>query len=97
MSERTAADAPLPGGNFQLLAQRLGLMGLQSLGLIENPLTRTRAVHLGNARMVLDDLRMLREKTDGNLEPQEAAHLMKLIVDLEHALRAVEARQDEAE
>ena len=91
MSERTAADMPLPGGHFRLLLQRLGLIGLQSLGLIENPMTQSRNVNLANARMTIDDLHMLRDKTDGNLEPDESAHLDKLIEDLEHAFRSVSA------
>lgn len=90
MNSRTAADMQLPGGNFRLFIQRLGLIGLQSLGLIENPITRSQNVNLHNARMTLDDLFMLREKTAGNLEPDESAHLDKLIGDLEHAYRAIE-------
>jgi hypothetical protein len=97
LSERTAADMPLPGGNFRLFVQRLGLIGLQSLGLVENPLTSTRQVHLGNARMTVDDLLMLREKTEGNLEPEERAHLDKLIDDLRYALRTIEAQLEETE
>lgn len=95
MNARTAADVPLPGGNFRLFVQRLGLIGLQSLGLIENPLTRSQNVNLANARMTLDDLLMLREKTDGNLEPDESAHLDKLIGDLEHAYRSIAAAAPE--
>jgi hypothetical protein len=53
-----------------------------SLGILENPLTKTKNVHLGNARMLVEDLRMLREKTDGNLNGDEKAHLDKVIGDL---------------
>ncbi len=95
MNVRTAADVPLPGGHFRLFVQRLGLIGLQSLGLIENPLTRTQNVNLSTARMTLDDLHMLRDKTAGNLEPDESAHLDKLIDDLEHAYRSVAAATPE--
>lgn len=85
---RTAADMPLPGGNFRLFITRLGFQGLMSLGLIENPLTGTKSPNLDNARMLIDDLAMLREKTIGNLEPDEAEHLDKLVRDLGQALAA---------
>ncbi len=88
---RTAEDVSLPGGNFRLFIQRLGLIGLQSLGLIENPLTGEKRVHRANARMTIDDLRMLREKTRGNLDPDEARHLDELIAELERAFAATEA------
>lgn len=93
---RSAEDIRLPGGNFRLFIQRLGLIGLQSLGLIENPLTGEKQVHRSNARMTIDDLVMLRKKTRGNLDEDEARHLDKLIADLEHAFEAT-ADGDESE
>jgi hypothetical protein len=60
-----------------------------SLGLLENPLTKSRQRNLPNARMLIDDLKMLRERTNGNLEAGEEAHLDKVIGDLEHALGKV--------
>jgi hypothetical protein len=80
---------PLPGGDFRLFLTRLGYQGLMSLGRIENPLTGARTPHLDNARMLLQDLVMLREKTQGNLEPDEALHLDKLERDLRHALESI--------
>jgi hypothetical protein len=83
--ERTAADVPLPGGNFRLFITRLGYQGLISLGMLENPLTGEATVHEDNARMLLDDLSMLQAKTEGNLDPDEQEHLDKLVGDLEAA------------
>ena len=83
MSEQTAADMPLPGGNFRLFIQRLAYQCLMSLGVIENPITNTRQENLPNARLVLDDLLMLKEKTVGNLDEEEVAHLDKIVNDLE--------------
>ena len=87
MSEdpKTAADMPLPGGNFRLFIQRLGYQCLMSLGVIENPLTGTKQANRDNARMLLDDLQMLKAKTEGNLDDEEAAHLAKMLGDLEVA------------
>ena len=86
---RKASDLPLPGGNFSLLVSRLSIQAMISLGILENPLTKRKEVHPGNARMLLDDLEMLREKTRGNLDPDELAHLDKVIRDLEAASQRV--------
>ena len=83
---RPASDVPLPGGSFRLFVTRLSIQGMLALGLLENPLTRAREKNLGQARMLVDDLRMLREKTAGNLEPDESEQLDKVIEDLSYAL-----------
>jgi len=92
-----AEQMPLPGGSFRLFITRLGYQGLMSLGMIENPLTNTKAVALDNARMLLDDLIMLQDKTSGNLDPDEGEHIEKLIRDLEHAFRLAEEQAAESE
>lgn len=83
---RPASDMPLPGGSFRLLVQRLAYQCLMSLGVLENPITHTRQVNLPGARALLDDLAMLRDKTSGNLDHEEAEHLAKVLADLEHTL-----------
>lgn len=90
-AERRAGDMPLPGGNFRLFVTRLGYQTLMALGLVENPLTGTQEPNLGNARMLIDDLAMLHEKTEGNLEPDEESHLEKLLRDLRRALDRAES------
>jgi hypothetical protein len=80
---RTAEDVPLPGGNFTLFIQKLGYQALIALGVVDNPLTRKREPHLGHARMVIDDLMMLRERTKGNLSAEEDQHLAGVLGDLQ--------------
>ena len=80
---RTAADVPLPGGNFTLFVQKLAYQALITLGVVENPLTRRREPNLGHARSVIDDLMMLRERTRGNLSPEEEQHLTQVLGDLQ--------------
>ena len=87
----TAGEAPLPGGNFQLFVQKLGYQALLGLGVLENPITRTKDVNLQNARAVMDDLVMLREKTAANLEDAEEEHLERVIQDLEEHFQRVSA------
>jgi hypothetical protein len=80
---RTAADVPLPGGDFRLFVQKLAYQGLIGLGLIENPITKSVEPNLDHARALIEDLMMLREKTEGNLGADEAAHLAKVLSDLQ--------------
>ena len=89
---RRADELPLPGGDFRLFVQRLAYQALIGLGLLENPLTRTKEAHPDQARSLIDDLVMLREKTHGNLTPDEDEHLGRILRDLEHHLRSVERR-----
>lgn len=81
---RRASEVPLPGGDFRLFVTRLSFQAMMSLGLIDNPLSGGKAVNLANARMLLDDLEMLRDKTFGNLDDDEVAYLDKVISDLRH-------------
>jgi len=94
--QRRASDVPLPGGNFRLFITRLSFQAMMSLGLIENPITRERTKNLPNARMLLDDLSMLRDKCSGNLEPDEQGHLDKVISDIEYALERIEETEGAA-
>ena len=80
--QRTAEDMPLPGGDFRLFITRLSFQCMLFLGLLENPVTGTRKVDLEQARMIHADLAMLLERTQGNLEPDEEAHLRKVVGDL---------------
>lgn len=84
-TQRTASEAPLSGGNFRLFVTRLSFQAMISLGMLENPLTKTRQRNLDNARMLIDDLSMLQEKTAGSLDDDEATYLDKVIGDLQHA------------
>jgi hypothetical protein len=80
---KKAEDLPLPGGSFTLLVQKLGYQALITLGVVENPLTRKREPNLGHAKSVIDDLMMLREKTNGNLTGEEEQHLTGVLGDLQ--------------
>lgn len=94
---RTAGDMPLPGGDFRLFVTRLSFQGMLSLGLLENPVTGTRKVDLDQARMILADLVMLVDRTQGNLDADEEEHLRKVTGDLGGMLEKLQAASaDEA-
>jgi len=80
---RKAEDLPLPGGDFRLFIQKLGYQALIGMGVLENPLTKTKNANLDQARMVIDDLLMLRDRTRGNLQDDEEEHLERVVGDLQ--------------
>jgi hypothetical protein len=81
---RRASEVPLPGGDFRLFVTRLSFQAMISLGLIENPLTKKKQRNADGAKMLIDDLEMLRDKTFGNLDDDESAYLDKIVRDLRH-------------
>jgi hypothetical protein len=80
---RKAEDLPLPGGDFRLCIQKLGYQALIGMGVLENPLTKARDTNLDHAQMVINDLMMLRDRTQGNLKDGEEEHLEQVIGDLQ--------------
>lgn len=80
---------PLPGGDFRLFITRLSFQGMISMGLLENPVTGTKQQNLEQARLVYEDLVMIQEKTVGNLEDDEQAHLDKVVADLRAMMEKV--------
>ena len=92
-TKRKAEDLTLPGGNFTLFVQKLGYQALIALGVLENPLTKERQQNLAHAQMVIDDLMMLRDKTRGNLDPDEDAHLERVLGELQqHYVRLAQGK-----
>jgi hypothetical protein len=87
-----ASDVPLPGGDFRLFVTRLSFQAMIALGLLENPVTRTKYVNSASAKMLIEDLEMLRDKTFGNLDDEESAYLDKIVTDLRHHLTRVQSR-----
>ncbi len=94
---RTAEDMPLPGGDFRLFITRLSFQGMLFLGLLENPVTGTRKVDLDQARMIVADLAMLLDRTQGNLDADEEEHLRKIVLDLQGMLAQAESGQETAQ
>lgn len=75
-----AADAP--NELFISLLNMLGIEAAMYLGLIESPGEQQLPVDMEAARRMIDLLGVLKEKTQGNLAPQEAAMLDGVLNDL---------------
>ena len=62
---------------------------------MENPITGKAEINPPTAHMVLDDLKMLQDKTAGNLEIGEADTLQKAVQDLGAAVAALDQKLEE--
>jgi hypothetical protein len=84
-------DAKLPKIDFATFVLSLGTSAMVHMGLVADPETGQPAgeKNLGFARQTIDTLEMLREKTRGNLEQDEARLIESLLYDLR--MRFVEA------
>jgi len=97
VDKRGSAEAPEPAGrapdaaqpralptpDFAALVISLGHSALYHLGMVPDPRTGERSTcDLALARQTIDTVEMLREKTRGNLTPEEAGLLEDLLYDL---------------
>ena len=92
------SDEPetVPGGDFRLFAQKLATQGFYSLGLFELPGMEKPEPNLKVCQSVIDDLMMIREKTEGNLDDAERLTLDKFISDLQFQFLEVSKQSDPA-
>lgn len=68
---------------FLTLIMSLATAAWSQLGKIPHPATKKLEKDLEQANMSIDFLRMLLEKTEGNLQPKEAELLKNTVADLE--------------
>ncbi len=73
---------PLPEIDFPAFILSLSSSALLHLGLIENPVSRKSERNLPLAKQTIDIIAMLRDKTKGNLSPEESGLVDDLITDL---------------
>lgn len=97
--DETAADE-IPGAkdpaSFVNFLSSLATNAAAALGAVPHPATGKRSLDLDSGKYWLDVLGMLKEKTSGNLHPQEARLLDGLLGDLRmqyvHLVRATEEK-----
>jgi hypothetical protein len=69
---RTLADkAQNPGTAFSDFVEPLIAQAYMSLGMLRNPYSPKPAIDAGAARQMIEILTMLKDKTNGNLNPEE--------------------------
>lgn len=69
--------------NFSTLALSIGSSAAMALGMAPNPVTGKTEKDLNLARFNIDLLRMLRDKTRGNLTPDEQKFIESICTDLQ--------------
>lgn len=72
----------IPEPNFMLFVSGLASQTLIALGQIENPFTKQKAINRDQAKYTIDTLKMIEEKTRGNLTQEEEKYLQGLLYDL---------------
>ena len=84
--EPHAGDSGAPQGppptHFQVLCGSLAAQVHMALGLIPDPVDKQTRVEVGVAKQGIDMLAMLEEKTQGNLDEEEAKTLSVLLTQL---------------
>ncbi len=75
-------EGPLPEINFNSLILSLSTSALIQLGEIQDPQTKQPAKNLSLAKQTIDLIGMLKEKTKGNLTPDEERLLDSILYDL---------------
>lgn len=76
------ADFIPPEPDFSFFATTLALQASVSLGAMPNPATNQKETNLPQAKFLIDTLGMLQEKTQGNLNEEEAKLLEGILYEL---------------
>jgi Domain of unknown function (DUF1844) len=96
----TPADAPKRSPVFENLIRSLGQNAAMLLGGYADPQTGRPVLDLEGAREMIDMLDVLREKTKGNLAPEEDTLLLDVLGDLKLAfmeMAKAAAKQEKAQ
>lgn len=74
-------DIP-PEPDFNFFITTLSLQASIDLGQVPNPVTNKKEENLPQAKFLIDTLGMLKEKTTGNLNPEEVGFLENVLYEL---------------
>jgi len=69
--------------SFEGLVSGLAMQSMMALGVIAPPDSKEVMIDLAGAKFAIDMLMVLREKTKGNLEPEEQGYLTETLADLQ--------------
>ncbi len=71
-----------PEPDFSFFITTLSLQASIDLGQVPNPVTNKKEENLVQAKFLIDTLGMLKEKTKGNLTPEEANFMENVLYEL---------------
>lgn len=81
--ESRRAARGIPEASFTTHVLEMQMQALLALGDIEHPVTRRRERNLEHARYLIDVLAVLKDKTQGNLDPEEEAAISDTLAALQ--------------
>ena len=73
---------PMDSVNFSTFILSLASATFIEMGVVEDPLTKTKKKNLSSAKQHIDLLQMLQEKTRGNLDDEERGLLERILRDV---------------
>ena len=68
--------------DFKFFITTLAIQASINLGVLENPLTNKKQENMPQAKLLIDTLEMLQEKTRGNLNKEETDSLNNILAEL---------------
>jgi len=72
----------IPSADFSFFITTLGIQASVFLGIIPNPVNNQKEENLNQAKLIIDTLGILKEKTKGNLTKEEERLLDELLYEL---------------
>lgn len=81
-------EPPLPEASFRWIVDNLGTQAMFALGVVHDPQIAEVVVNLDEAKVVIDSIAILHEKTAGQLDEEEGAHLQLMLSELQRAFDA---------
>ena len=78
-------DPPMPPASFTILISTLATEAMMALGQMPHPMTGEVTPRRNQAKYLIDTIAMLKEKTEGNITPEESSGVEELL----HTLRMV--------
>ncbi len=81
--EKAETSMPTPDPSFPFFISMLGMQAIVALGDLPDPATKEKKCDLTHARYLIDIIKMLSEKTKGNLSEEEGGMLHDLLYELQ--------------
>ncbi|MFT5206606.1 MAG: hypothetical protein ACI9CF_000345 [Candidatus Omnitrophota bacterium] len=88
MQEQAKANQTEP--DFTFFLSTLAMKALISMGEAPNPTTKAKEVNLDEARYMINLIKLIQEKTKGNLNEQEEGSFKRLLDHIEPKLTKLE-------
>lgn len=76
------AKQPLPEVDFNFFILSLSSSAMMQMGVIPNPVTKSREKNLDLAKQTIDIIALLEKKTEGNLTAEEKQFIEAILYDL---------------